>query len=398
MPARLMRTANPQIKRAALALSSALSIAAAALLLSPREMAAHEPITTKIMFNKEVIRIFQQNCLGCHKPDGIAPMSLATYDEARPWAKAIKEELLEKRMPPWSPVRGYGDFRNAYPLTQREIDLIVNWVEGGAPRGKVEDLPDGKLYSDDWVLGKPDLVVKAESSKQVAGDAEERREQIVPLKLKSDSWLRAIDVRPDEPSVVHCVTFYVGGADSRSKATRSSETTKRQVLGTWTPGSPALQMPAGYARLLRPGSPLFASVHYRGAGKETKDKLAVGLYWTSPARPVTAIALESKIPPAGSANPIRVTASTITSEDLTAIAVMPFTLPGLASMQVTAYRPDGSSEVLVWTGSSKFDWQPTLILRNPVSLPKGTTIEVVTHIDNNPEDASNGARGTAVSN
>ena len=77
-------------------------------------------------------------------------MSLATYEEARPWAKAIKEEMLEKRMPPWHAVKGYGEFRNAPLITQREIDLIVNWVEGGAPKGDDKDLPTEPLYSDDW--------------------------------------------------------------------------------------------------------------------------------------------------------------------------------------------------------------------------------------------------------
>ena len=86
---------------------------------------AHEPITTRVRFNKEVIRVLQRNCLACHHPDGVA-MSLATYEEARPWAKAIKEELLEKRMPPWCVVKGYGEFSNAPSLTQRDVDMIVN--------------------------------------------------------------------------------------------------------------------------------------------------------------------------------------------------------------------------------------------------------------------------------
>src|SRR4051812_13493799 len=101
---------------------------------------AHEPITTKVRFNKELVRILRRSCLGCHHTGGIA-MSLATYEEARPWAKAIKEEVLEKRMPPWHAMKGYGEFRNAPPLTQREVDLIVNWVEGGAPKGDDKDLP-----------------------------------------------------------------------------------------------------------------------------------------------------------------------------------------------------------------------------------------------------------------
>jgi hypothetical protein len=104
--------------------------------------AAHEPITTKVRFNKEVVRIFERSCLSCHRPGGIALFSLATYEEARPWAKAIKEEMLEKRMPVWHAVKGFGDFRNAPRLTQREVDLIVNWVEGGAPKGEDKDYPN----------------------------------------------------------------------------------------------------------------------------------------------------------------------------------------------------------------------------------------------------------------
>src|ERR1044072_1191171 len=117
---------------------------------------AHEPITTKVRVNKEVVRILRRSCLGCHHPGGIA-MSPAAYEEARPWAKAIKEEMLEKRMPPWHAVKGYGEFRNAPLLTQREIDLIVNWVEGGAPKGDDKDLPAQPLYSNDWSPGKHDL-------------------------------------------------------------------------------------------------------------------------------------------------------------------------------------------------------------------------------------------------
>src|SRR5215510_16257808 len=119
---------------------------------------AHEPITTKVRFNKEVIRVLQRSCLGCHHPGGIA-MSLATYEEARPWAKAIKEEVLEKRMPPWHAVKGYGEFRNAPSLAQRDIDLIVNWVEGGAPKGDDKDLPEGPLFANQWSLGQPDLLL-----------------------------------------------------------------------------------------------------------------------------------------------------------------------------------------------------------------------------------------------
>jgi len=102
---------------------------------------AHEPITTKLTWTREISRIIYRRCISCHREGGKAPMSLLTYDEARPWAKAIKEEVLERRMPPWSAVKGFGDFRNDVSLSEVEIDWIAHWVEGGAPQGEEIYLP-----------------------------------------------------------------------------------------------------------------------------------------------------------------------------------------------------------------------------------------------------------------
>src|SRR5437763_17115932 len=93
---------------------------------------AHERITTRITFNKEIVRILAKRCMGCHHAKSIAAMPLTTYTEARPWAKAIKEEVLERRMPPWRAVPGYGEFANDLRLSSRDLDLIVAWVDGGA--------------------------------------------------------------------------------------------------------------------------------------------------------------------------------------------------------------------------------------------------------------------------
>ena len=95
---------------------------------------AHDPLT-RITWNADISRIVQARCAGCHAPDGRGPMSLVTYEDARPWARAIKEEVLTRRMPKWHAVRGYGDFRNDPSLSPFEIALIVAWVDGGAPRG-----------------------------------------------------------------------------------------------------------------------------------------------------------------------------------------------------------------------------------------------------------------------
>ncbi|HYM12345.1 MAG TPA: cytochrome c [Bryobacterales bacterium] len=102
---------------------------------------AHDPITTKLTFTREISRIFYRHCVSCHHQGGSAPFSLLAYDEARPWAKAIRDEILERRMPPWGPVKGFGEFRNDASLSEVEIAWIVNWVEGGAPEGEEIYLP-----------------------------------------------------------------------------------------------------------------------------------------------------------------------------------------------------------------------------------------------------------------
>jgi hypothetical protein len=101
---------------------------------------AHEPITTKLTWTQEISRIIYKRCLGCHRQGGKA-MSFATYEEARPWAKAIRDEVAERRMPPWGAVKGFGAFRDDASLTDPEIEMLVLWVEGGAPKGDDIYLP-----------------------------------------------------------------------------------------------------------------------------------------------------------------------------------------------------------------------------------------------------------------
>ncbi|HEX4275955.1 MAG TPA: cytochrome c [Bryobacteraceae bacterium] len=100
----------------------------------------HDVITTKVTFDREIIRLFNSHCISCHRTGGTA-FSLATYKDARPWAKAIGEEVLQRRMPPWGAVKGFGDFRNDKGLTEEQLELIVDWEEGGAPEGEEKNLP-----------------------------------------------------------------------------------------------------------------------------------------------------------------------------------------------------------------------------------------------------------------
>jgi hypothetical protein len=106
----------------------------------PGAASAHDVITTKITFDREIVRIVYARCAICHREGGSA-FSITSYNDARPWAKAIQEEVLERRMPPWGAVKGFGDFQNDQALTPEQIELIGDWVEGGAPEGEPKDLP-----------------------------------------------------------------------------------------------------------------------------------------------------------------------------------------------------------------------------------------------------------------
>ncbi|MGI8990942.1 MAG: c-type cytochrome [Bryobacteraceae bacterium] len=112
----------------------------------PFVLAAHDPITTKITWTEEISRIVYKHCAGCHR-DGGPAFSLTTYDEARPWAKAIRDQVLQRQMPPWGAVPGIADYRDDPSLTPAEMDMVVNWVEGGAPEGDAAYLPHRKSFT-----------------------------------------------------------------------------------------------------------------------------------------------------------------------------------------------------------------------------------------------------------
>ncbi|HKX27805.1 MAG TPA: cytochrome c, partial [Blastocatellia bacterium] len=213
----------------------------------------HEPITTKIMFNREIIRIFQAHCLGCHSSGRLkADLPLTTYDEARPWAKAIKEEILEKRMSPYQPVKGYGQFRNDYLLSPREIESIVSWVEGGAPRGEEKDYPGPAIAEliggEAWPLGRPDLILQSDGeTRPAARESDEIRGFILPTRLKEQRWLSGFDFRPGDGAVVHSASFFI---DRSSPAGKKKGAARLEVLGEWVPGQIADRLPPETARPL----------------------------------------------------------------------------------------------------------------------------------------------------
>src|SRR5262245_66115437 len=190
---------------------------------------AHEPITTKVTFNKRHVRILERTFLACHAPGKLkSDIPLPTYDEARAWAKAIKEEVLEKRMAPFQAVKGYGSFVHDYRLPQRDIELLVSWIEGGAPRGEVKDYPkeeiDRLITGNEWELGAPDLILRPDRETRIAPEGDdETRSVVLPTNLKEERWINAIDFQPGAGAVVHSASLFVDPPSGGKGAAKANQ-------------------------------------------------------------------------------------------------------------------------------------------------------------------------------
>jgi hypothetical protein len=342
----------------------------------------HVPITTKIVFNREIAQIFQKKCFQCHT-DGNVSMALTTYKEARPWAVAIKEEILDRKMPPWSAAGGYGHFANDMSLTAREISLILSWADGGAPSGVLlVDEDKQPVYVpalDAWEQGEPDAVVKAaETTKILAGAAFKVERFEIATGLKQRQWLRALQVKPSDRRVVRYAAIY----ESRSG----------RWLGTWTPSNQVSAMPAGSALQLPAAAKLTLEIGYRGnTDEEGSGAAEVGLYFADerPAAVPTAIEIAAAAPVTVAAGKTgeRVRAETVVKTAASIAALWPRPGAGARSVEITAVRPDGTVEPMLWLNNFRAEWPTSYILKEPVQLPAGSKLIATTYYDNATEAA-----------
>lgn len=342
------------------------------------------------MFNRDIIRILQRNCLGCHAPGKIkADIPLTSYEDARPWAKAIKEEILERRMTPYQAVKGYGNFVHDYGLTQREIELMISWIDGGAPRGEAKDYPAndiGRLIlGKEWALGEPDLILEPEQEIKLTPDTSDVTHCIkLPTGLKSDRYLTAIDFQPGNGAVVHHASFALK-LKSDSQSCDGGELSFAQ----WTPAQPPGRLPAGYGQLIPAESNLVVKINYRSRGEQTVDRSRVGLYFSRAIVKKTIrnllISPAAKVAIPANDEAFRIQATLKLDGPVELVSIRPLLFPFASSIEATVIRPDGSSEVLIWVRNYRFDWQPSFFFKNPVALPRGARIEVTGYLDNSEQ-------------
>jgi hypothetical protein len=339
-------------------------------------------------FSKDVALILYRRCVECHRVGEPAPMPLTTYQEARPWAKAIKQAVLRRVMPPWLADPHYGTFRNDRTLSEQDVKTLVAWADGGAPEGDPKQTAAVPHFETGWNIGKPDVLIDIGRDFDVPSEGTVDYQYFsVPSNFTEDKWVEAAEIRPDKRAVIHHVIVFV------QDPTATSE--KREIgslLVGFAPGEPPLRFDPGTAKLVKAGSKLLFQVHYTPNGKPATDRTYIGLRFAKEPpkyRAVTANATNRKfVIPAG--DPAYRVASTWTAkQDVTLLGFMPHMHLRGKDFKYTLVFPDGREEVMLNVPKYDFNWQLDYLLKSPLELPKGTRIDCVAHFDNSPNNKFN---------
>jgi tetratricopeptide (TPR) repeat protein len=323
-----------------------------------------------------------------------APFPLLDYASVQPRAREIARATLTRAMPPWLPEAGHGEFANARRLRDEQIELIQRWVEQGAPEGDPADKPTPPVFPAGWRLGMPDLVLKStETYTLQSGRGDVFRNFVFPVPRSSTRYVRAIEFRADNPAVLHHANVAVDPARISRRLDRTDpgpgfaampEDDVQNVFG-WSPGKVPLLEPEDTAWILEEGSDLVVQLHMvRGATTETVQP-SVGLFLaaTPPTRVPIVVKLESKTIdiPAGDSS-YAIEDSYVLPVDVSAVSVYPHAHYLAREMRGTATLPDGTEKPLLWIKQWDVRWQDQYRFKDPLALPRGTTLRMRFTYDN----------------
>lgn len=367
-------------------------------------------IPSTVTFTKDIAPILQKNCQACHRPGEAAPMSFITYQQVRPWAKAIKEAVLLKRMPPWFADPHVGKFKNDRALSRQEIDTLVAWADQGAPEGDRKELPQPVAFIDGWNIGKPDIEFEMPQPFQVpASGTIEYQYIVVPTHFTEDKWVQMAEVRPGNRALVHHVIAFV--RDPKSKWLREAKPgvpfvpekkegrrneggeVQGEFLVGYAPGSMPEVLEAGRAKLIKAGSDIVFQMHYTANGKTTgTDQSKIGLIFASQPvreRVLTIAASNNKfaIPP-GAANH-QVDAELELAADVKLIGMLPHMHLRGKDFEYRLKYPTGEVLKILSVPRYSFSWQLSYYPEKEILLTKGTKVECTAHFDNSPNNPNN---------
>jgi hypothetical protein len=394
----------------------------AVLAVSAQAFAADAP-AKQVTFSKDVAPIFQAKCQSCHQPNSIAPMSLISFQDARPWARSIKERVGTRQMPPWhiDPSVGVQKFKNDMSLTQDQIDTIVRWVDGGAVQGDPKDMPAPKPLQQDneWQavkdgFGPPDLVVRSEEYVMPAQHQDMWWRPMSEIPLTEPRWVKLVEIRPTNLKarkiIHHSIAYLVLNNDPEAVSTGTATggggaaqfddlVNRRPQLMEWAIGKGYDLYRPGTGKLVLPGEKISWDQHIHAVGEDVKGGSEIGLWFypkgQEPKKRSYLIGFTGIDRSKGldiAPNTIGFTEGFTALKENTLIQNFQphFHLRGKA-MQVEAILPDGSRQIISYVGNFNFNWMTNYIYADDAApaFPKGTIIHVSAWYDNTKANKNN---------
>lgn len=364
--------------------------------------------TQTVTFNRNIAPILYKNCTPCHRPGESGPFPLLTYTDAKRHASQIASVTKRRFMPPWLPEPGYGEFEEERRLTDKEITLIGQWVRQGAPQGPLAQTPTPPKFRSQWQLGPPDVILHVTHPYQLAADSKEIFWNfIMPVPLKRERWVRALEVRPGNAQAFHHANVIIDRSGSAARQEKMAgigfpgmdltvEETTFDPDGhflSWKPGSDAVVEPDGMAWRATPGMDLVLNVHLRPTGKQEIIDPVIGLYFTD--KPQVKFPMLIQLEHDGmidvkpGVHDFKVTDDFKCPVDLSVLAIYPHAHYLAKVMEGWATLPDGTRKWLVRINDWDFNWQGVFRLKKPLFLPKGTVVSMRYQYDNSTDNVRN---------
>jgi hypothetical protein len=387
-------------------LSQVLRLSGGFLLLSGAFLALPHPATAAVTYSKDIAPIFQAKCEECHRKGTSAPMSLATFEEVRPWAKSIKQRVATRNMPPWhiDQTVGIQHFANDRSLSDAQIAAIVKWVDEGSPKGDPKDMPVAKQWPGDqgWMLakqyGEPDLVLKSEDFTMPAHGQDVWFKPLTPINLDEPRWVRAVETRPGSVAgrkIMHHVLAYL-----RQDEPGIDAAAPPGLLMEWAIGKNYDIYRPNTGKLLLPGSAIWWELHLHAVGEQIRDhaELAVYLYpkgeepkYRTRLRLFTGMSNQSRgldIPPNSIAETV---GYTLLQSPARLENYQPHMHLRGKAMSMEAILPDGTVQMLSYVDKFNFNWMNNYIYADEAApvLPKGTVIKITAWYDNTAANRNN---------
>lgn len=363
---------------------------------------------SELSYSKDIAPLFMNRCVVCHQPAGVAPFSLATYEDVKKRLPTVDAVLAAGVMPPWKPTPGYASFSGERCLSPEEKESIHKWIEQGAAAGDLSTAPaipaEIVQSSGQWKNGQPDLIIKMDKAYKVPADGPDvYRCFVFPLGLDSVKFVSHVEFHPGNPKVVHHALFFLDNTGTaRKKDAADSEPgfasfggpgfLPTGALGGWAPGNSMLPLPDGVARLLRQGSDLVVQMHFHPDGKEELAQSEIGIYYVK--KPPKTLLLPLTIRsrkidiPAGEKN-YTVNASSTVPADFDLLQVTPHAHLLCREIICDATTPDGLKLPLIWIKNWDFNWQEQYAYKKPVHLPAGTVLNAKFVYDNSSDNYRN---------